>query len=59
MSESSRGTPGPASHFTPAPADDATPQIGIGMLGYGFMARAHSNAYKKIPYIYWPPAAMP
>jgi predicted dehydrogenase len=23
------------------------------------MARAHSNAYKKIPYIYWPPAATP
>ena len=59
MSESLRATPAPAAHFTPALADDATPQVGIGVLGYGFMARAHSNAYKKIPYIYWPPAAMP
>lgn len=31
------------------------PEIGIGMLGFGFMGKAHANAYKKIPYIYWPP----
>jgi len=35
------------------------PEIGIGLLGYAFMGKAHTNAYKKIPYIYWPPAAIP
>jgi predicted dehydrogenase len=35
------------------------PQIGIGMIGYAFMGKAHVNAYKKIPYIYWPPSAIP
>jgi len=29
------------------------------MLGYAFMGKAHSNAYKKIPYIFWPPPAIP
>lgn len=27
--------------------------VNIGILGYGKMGRAHSNAYKKIPYIYY------
>jgi|DewCreStandDraft_1066081.scaffolds.fasta_scaffold01830_4 predicted dehydrogenase len=35
------------------------PTIGVGMLGYAFMGKAHTNAYKKIPYICWPPAAIP
>lgn len=35
------------------------PTVGIGMLGYAFMGKAHSNAFKKIPYIYWPPNAVP
>ena len=35
------------------------PEVGIGLLGYGFMGKAHANAYKKIPYIYWPPLAQP
>ena len=38
---------------------DSTAEIGVGMLGHGFMGRAHTNGYKKIPYIYWPPAARP
>ncbi len=25
------------------------PTVGVGMLGYGFMGKAHSNAYKTIP----------
>jgi predicted dehydrogenase len=37
---------------------DARP-IGIGMLGYGFMGKAHANAYKKISYMTWPPPLMP
>src|SRR5439155_9227986 len=35
------------------------PDIGIGMLGYAFMGKAHSNAYKKIAYMTWPPPLMP
>src|SRR5258708_35800513 len=34
-------------------------EIGIGMLGYAFMGKAHSNAYKKIQYMTWPPPLMP
>ncbi len=35
------------------------PEIGVGMLGYAFMGTAHSNAFKKIPYMIYPPAAIP
>ena len=35
------------------------PRIGVGMLGYAFMGKAHSNAYKKIPYMMYPPVAVP
>src|SRR6202049_4838057 len=34
-------------------------EIGVGMLGYAFMGKAHSNAYKKISYMTWPPPLMP
>ena len=34
-------------------------RIGIGMLGYGFMGKVHSNAYLKIPYSFAAPAAYP
>ena len=33
--------------------------IGVGMLGYAFMGKAHSNAYKTIPYMTWPPPYVP
>jgi predicted dehydrogenase len=33
--------------------------IGIGMLGYAFMGKAHSNAYKTLGYMTWPPPLMP
>ena len=33
--------------------------IGIGMLGYAFMGRAHSNAYKSLAYMTWPPPLEP
>ena len=39
-------------------AGDA-PEIGIGMLGYAFMGKAHTNAFKKIPYMMYPPVAIP
>src|SRR6202162_577720 len=34
-------------------------EIGGGMLGYAFMGKAHSNAYRKIQYMTWPPPLMP
>jgi predicted dehydrogenase len=35
------------------------PEIGVGMLGYAFMGKAHSNAFKKIAYMTWPPPYRP
>src|SRR5437763_6023882 len=34
-------------------------EIGIGMLGYAFMGKAHSNAFKKVAYTTWPPPLEP
>ena len=42
-----------------ARATSTAPEIGIGMLGYAFMGKAHTNAYKKIPYMIYPPPAVP
>lgn len=42
-----------------APLARDLPHIGIGMLGYAFMGKAHSNAYKKMPYMMYPPPAIP
>lgn len=40
-------------------AEGVVPQIGVGMLGYAFMGKAHTNAYKKLPYTMYPPPAIP
>ena len=42
-----------------AKAEREAPKIGIGMLGYAFMGKAHTNALKKIPYMMYPPPAVP
>ncbi len=42
-----------------ARAEGEAPSLGIGILGYAFMGKAHSNAFKKIPYMMYPPAAIP
>jgi predicted dehydrogenase len=34
-------------------------EIGVGMLGYAFMGKAHSNAYKTLSYMTWPPPLRP
>ena len=39
-------------------AGDA-PTIGVGMLGYAFMGKEHTNALKKMPYMMYPPPAIP
>jgi predicted dehydrogenase len=35
------------------------PEIGVGMLGYAFMGKAHSNAFRTLPYMAWPPPMVP
>ena len=35
------------------------PEIGVGMLGYTFMGKAHTNAYKTLRYMTWPPPFVP
>lgn len=40
-------------------AGKTAPEVGVGMLGYAFMGKAHTNAYKKIPYMMYPPPAIP
>jgi predicted dehydrogenase len=40
-------------------AEGEAPEIGFGMLGYAFMGRAHSNALKTLPYMMYPPVAIP
>lgn len=42
-----------------ARAEGESPEIGVGVLGYGFMGKAHTNAYKTIPYMVYPPPAVP
>ena len=42
-----------------AVAEGEAPEIGVGMLGYDFMGKAHSNAFKTIPYMMYPPPAIP
>jgi predicted dehydrogenase len=42
-----------------AEGDGEIRAIGIGMLGYAFMGKAHSNGYKKLSYMAWPPPLMP
>lgn len=33
--------------------------LGIGILGYAFMGKAHTNAFKTIPYMMYPPSVVP
>jgi len=37
----------------------AGPRLGVGVVGYGFMGKVHSNAWLKIPYSFASPAAVP
>jgi predicted dehydrogenase len=50
----------PDTGSTPVSARSAdVGSIGIGMLGYAFMGKAHSNAFRKIAYMTWPPPLVP
>jgi predicted dehydrogenase len=35
------------------------PEIGVGMLGYAFMGKAHANGYRTVSYMAWPPPLRP
>ena len=41
------------------PSLGQAPTIGVGMLGYGFMGRAHSSAFRSIRHMTWPPPLLP
>ena len=47
------------SSMASAAAEGEAPEVGVGMLGYAFMGKAHANAYKTIPYMMYPPPAVP
>ena len=43
-----------ATHVT-----DLPDTIGVGMLGYAFMGKAHAHAYRALSYMTWPPPLRP
>ncbi len=47
--------------MSPRAGDDgrAIPSIGVGMLGHGFMGKAHVHALRTLAYISWPPPLLP
>ena len=53
MSETSFATQGQAT------GAGAVQPIGVGMLGYAFMGKAHANGYKTLSYMTWPPPLLP
>ncbi|MBX3014352.1 MAG: Gfo/Idh/MocA family oxidoreductase [Caldilineaceae bacterium] len=42
-----------------AKASGSVPEVGVGMLGYAFMGKAHSHAMLTIPHMMYPPPAIP
>ena len=54
-----RGDNAPLNCGTHARTISQVTTIGVGMLGYAFMGKAHSNAFRKISYITWPPPLEP
>ena len=37
----------------------ASTEIGVGILGYAFMGKAHSHAFRELAYLAWPPPLLP
>jgi predicted dehydrogenase len=42
-----------------AEAGGEIPALGVGMLGYAFMGKAHAHAYRTLAYMAWPPPLRP
>ena len=40
-------------------ATRSMPRVNVGLIGAGFMGKAHSLAYAVMPMFFWPPPAMP
>jgi predicted dehydrogenase len=40
-------------------SNQSIPTLGVGLLGYSFMGKAHTNGYKTMAYMMWPPPALP
>lgn len=40
-------------------AQSSPPRINVGLVGAGFMGKAHSLAYAAMPMFFWPPPAIP
>jgi predicted dehydrogenase len=53
------GKSGGFTSMADAKAAGVVPEIGVGMLGYAFMGKAHSHAMLTIPHMIYPPPAIP
>lgn len=53
------GKSGGFTSMADAKASGSVPEIGVGMLGYAFMGKAHSHAMLTIPHMIYPPPAIP
>lgn len=53
------GKSGGFTSMADAKASGAVPEVGVGMLGYAFMGKAHSHAMLTIPHMIYPPPAIP
>jgi predicted dehydrogenase len=42
-----------------ADGEPAIPSLGVGMLGHGFMGKAHAHALRTVAYMAWPPPLRP
>ena len=40
-------------------ATPSAPRVNVGLIGAGFMGKAHSLAYAAMPMFFWPPPAVP
>jgi len=53
------GKSGGFTSMADAKATGTVPEVGVGMLGYAFMGKAHSHAMLTIPHMMYPPPAIP
>jgi predicted dehydrogenase len=49
----------PGGPGSPRREEGSIPSIGVGLLGYAFMGKAHVNAYRTLSYMMWPPPLIP
>ena len=59
MSEAAERAGGIGAQKVAGAGAGAAQEIGVGMVGYAFMGKAHANAYKTLCYMTWPPPLVP